>query len=1023
MSRKPEIIFFFLFSLLIGTQATSQTSSFRHIVYTTSDGLPYNQVRCIVKDHFGFLWIATWDGLSCFDGTNFTNYFHNPADAATIPYFEVQDLAVDKDNTIWVQAGQLCKYVREKGVFTTYSPSSPNYIASSHIYSIATDKHGVLTVFGDAGFEHYNPHTGRFETDGFILDKRTNPVLFSFDNSDNIWLYDIIGKTTLQLKKTPGAGKKPGSFKVEGRYTIPFDDEDLYNYFYHMKTVVPGDGRVWITSNQGLYYKNAGSDKFLKYSEESKDISLLPSSTDLLWSDTDKGLYYYDAAGKKINRYAEKQTRNVESFFRDPDGIIWYGGSTASGRGIGLHEIINIKTGFNYYLNNCDSDYQEPIVFCIAEDSKYNLWIGVKNQPWLLKISPGGTVSKENMLKADLYKKGDQPRAIIEDYQHHLWIGYDKGLLMKSDPGKQKFFAVFPDPTRKKQAGKLSSYKNLKLLPDSTILAAGSDGCCILDPISGKILFSSILPGNTAIYSTYVDPENTIWLGGNGKLIHYDPKLRLVENLIVAGGKYNIEYICRDTLNRIWLALLGGGICNFDLRSHQSTIYASQNGLFNNATYCILKDKIGNLWISTNHGLSMFNTRTKRFMNYATRNEQDLDEFNANACFAAKDGKLFFGGMSGFVSFYPDSMTDKPDVRRSRVIITNLDIFEHGRFDYLPVFDLKNVRVPKGIRIIRVNFAIPDYVSSGKYNIRYRITGLNEQWKLLKENIRNILFENMKPGEYEFQIETTNSKGEWNSRNTLTIVITPLLSETLFFRVFVILFIVLITGLGIYIYLRSIRRKQQIRETQLKLITAQSQLSPHFISNCLNVIGSYLPEWEEVNANAYISEIAQLIRYTIEYIGREYIPFSLAINMVSKYLNAERMRLDLKFDYEINIDNIEPDGFMIAPAMIQPIAENSIHHGLPEGKDKKGKIVIHFDPPGNKYITCTIQDNGKGWEESSIEDLKKQRQSYGLKIIRERIRLYNELNKTNLTMKITHPYPDQEEKGTMVKIDIPIKKQ
>lgn len=72
--------------------------------YTTRDGLPHNQVSSIAQDSSGFIWIATWDGLSRFDGYEFRNYFHDPNDSTSIPYFSVEKILVDKYNNVWINS-------------------------------------------------------------------------------------------------------------------------------------------------------------------------------------------------------------------------------------------------------------------------------------------------------------------------------------------------------------------------------------------------------------------------------------------------------------------------------------------------------------------------------------------------------------------------------------------------------------------------------------------------------------------------------------------------------------------------------------------------------------------------------------------------------------------------------------------------------------------------------------------------------------------------------------------------------
>jgi len=42
--------------------------------YSTSDGLCSNVISGLAQDDYGYIWIATWNGLSRFDGYHFFNY-------------------------------------------------------------------------------------------------------------------------------------------------------------------------------------------------------------------------------------------------------------------------------------------------------------------------------------------------------------------------------------------------------------------------------------------------------------------------------------------------------------------------------------------------------------------------------------------------------------------------------------------------------------------------------------------------------------------------------------------------------------------------------------------------------------------------------------------------------------------------------------------------------------------------------------------------------------------------------------
>jgi len=70
--------------------------------YNSKTGISHDFVRQIVADSSGFIWMATWDGLTRYDGTDFVNYFHDPADSTTIPYFSVQFVVIDAVDNLWI---------------------------------------------------------------------------------------------------------------------------------------------------------------------------------------------------------------------------------------------------------------------------------------------------------------------------------------------------------------------------------------------------------------------------------------------------------------------------------------------------------------------------------------------------------------------------------------------------------------------------------------------------------------------------------------------------------------------------------------------------------------------------------------------------------------------------------------------------------------------------------------------------------------------------------------------------------
>jgi len=1027
MNHKIQIIISSLFFINYLNPVFTQQTDFKIQTYTTENGLPHKQVRYIAQDQYGFLWVATWDGLACFDGLEFRKFYHVPGDSTTLPYFEIRDLAIDKDNTVWVIAKYLCAYDREKDQFITYSLASAHYMRSDQVYSMATDKDSCLYVWGDHGLARFNPVTKRFESvelvDPNAKADRIDVAQISIDQQNNLWFYVEKTKKLYQgiIQHTGPDGKY--HVIMQHIYRVPFPDVHVSNYAFQFHVFNLRSGRVWITSNTGLFVKENGNDFFREYASDNLSISDFPETHSMVWSVLGKGLFYYNSNTKKFFHYKSESASFVESVFVDKYGIVWFGSLDRSEEGTGLNEIIFSKKYFHFYATGGPGQNEETAVFSILKDSHENLWVGTKNNNWLLKILPDGTTHKENILTPALSKSGRHPRAIVEDKDHNIWVGYYGKLLMKQKAGQRQFQTYSPDPPDDPGFATMKSFKHILVLPDKTILLSGCGTICILNPVNNKILHAYKTDPGLDFYSAYVDRNRHFWFGASGKLLHLNENLQFKELLTVGNGLYNIEYILEDGPNFLWLALLGGGISKFNLVTHQSINYTTRNGLSNNTTYSILKDIIGNLWISTNQGISMFNPATDQYLKFQEDDGLKIKEFNADASFLSESGEMFFGGMGGVVSFYPDSLLQYRTRVNPSIVITNLVVGQQTPNLLLPAFHNQHFILGKGTKNVIVNFSCIDYFTAGQNHFRYRLLGLSEDWNIMDGKSRFVNLCGLNPGTYIFQLESTGVHGTWLNSSVLYFTIQSTLFEySWFWYAVILIFFLLLAGIT-YLSIRNTKIRNAHKLAQLRLITLQGKINPHFISNSLAVIESFIPDTNQGIANEYIYQLSQMMRRLIDYSGEEYIPFSEDLELIDEYLRIEKLRLNLNFEYVINTGSIDIENYLIAPLMIGSFAENVIKHGFPLLKSRQGRLVIDFGKPRKGCIECTITDNGIGWKKSAASRKNNSRASKGIEVVRERLNLYNTLNSTHLKLSIQDLYPDEEDKGTIVKIGIPIKRR
>ncbi len=148
------------------------------------------------------------------------------------------------------------------------------------------------------------------------------------------------------------------------------------------------------------------------------------------------------------------------------------------------------------------------------------------------------------------------------------------------------------------------------------------------------------------------------------------------------------------------------GLNSFDEETGNFKRYTSEDGLVNNTICGILEDQSGNLWISTTGGLSKFNPMNRIFINYDIRNSLQSDEFIEKAYFKNKNGQLFFGGVNGLHSFYPDDI--EINTNPMNALITGFIVDGSYIYTDKPIEDVDKVELLYDNNSFTIDFAALD---------------------------------------------------------------------------------------------------------------------------------------------------------------------------------------------------------------------------------------------------------------------------------------------------------------------------
>lgn len=212
---------------------------------------------------------------------------------------------------------------------------------------------------------------------------------------------------------------------------------------------------------------------------------------------------------------------------------------------------------------------------------------------------------------------------------------------------------------------------------------------------------------------------------------------------------------------------------------------------------------------------------------------------------------------------------------------------------------------------------------------------------------------------------------------------------------------------------RDLRRRQLL---EIELRGIRSQMNPHFLFNAMSSIQNLIRKEEQEKADLYLGQFAGLMRKTLRNTAEEYIPLTDEIETLKQYCSLESLRHPFQYEFQID-DSIDAHNTYIPSMILQPIIENAIIHGLAPQKDPKALLVKIG--PGQKGLNCTISDNGIGILATQKHTERKNHQSVGMKLVRQRLELLGLNGQEHLSItdrSILSP-PAQ---GTLVSLTIPV---
>jgi ligand-binding sensor domain-containing protein/signal transduction histidine kinase len=726
--------------------ASAQQLSIRH--YDVSDGLAHSHVSAMHQDAKGYLWLATWEGLSRFDGYRFTNY--TQADGLGDPI--INDVVEDRHGRLWVatNGGGIARLNDDNRAansgaapekkFTPFHIT--DWIRANRVNAMVFDSQDNLWCATDGGlYRAATNETGSLDFRLIVPFTGENQMVAFVDRQERLWFgmkNELIEIVNGQLIKY-GAADQIGQHSITGITQISQD-----------RLLVANESSVFELASTDASGRATWKEWPIVFGINQGINALFCDATGTLWIGTWNGLIKY-RDGKQV-LYTTNQGLSsdaVLSLTGDRDGNLWIG--TAGG---GVSKFSSeLIVSFTRADGLPNQDVRQVI-----EDRNGNIYASISDGG-LVRIVEGKAVAVPGSQRPPFTNFNER---IIQDHHGDWWIGTNKGLYRFSGPELQL-----------RRGQEFNERNGLGELPMGSLyedpegrfwVSPETQGLYCFDPSQpGHAGFKQITPPDLA--ASFMGASHVIsvgsrmlWLGAHeylGRLIDN----RLVKLAPAAGlPETRPRAFFLDSRGWLWIGLRYKGVSvtkDPTASSPQFTNYSTENGLASDAVWAIAEDNSGRMYFGTGKGLDQLDLTTGRIRHFNTDNGLASDI--VNSCFKDHEGNIWIGTTLGLSKFNPRaerSATTAAPIYFSRVQIAGeeLALPETGALQ-IPKLELSAAR-----NNVTIDYVALSFQGENELRYQYKLDGIDKDWSA-PSDARSINYAHLAPGSYQFLVRAINPDG------------------------------------------------------------------------------------------------------------------------------------------------------------------------------------------------------------------------------------------------------------------------
>lgn len=938
-------------SCLAQTSTNVTPGGFRRIL--TADGIPSSEVYEVYQDKMGYLWLATDAGVCRYNGIKFTTF----TTLNGLPDNTVFHIKEDSKGRIWVQTftGEIA------------------YFSNNRFNPVAANP-GLQALYGNGQKTGYT----------FFIDINDNIIVGGLYIGGCYRLSQQENYSTLHNIRPPFS--RPGARQIwtDTLGQVYALGEGLYNdpkaMIYHngheiiipigyslsvginMRVCLTSDDRVLFSHRETIYeIDKSGNVKV--YEMHGTIIGINQDTSGDIWINMlQAGTLRFTRGDLDRPGISYLKGYSVSCVLQDAENGYWF---STVGKGLFY------RAGLDFGYVTASEGLEPNSISCLTPLGNGRVYLG--------QAFSRITMINSRNTSAPVVVATNKLGAINELSIEACGI-FNGKLFANAD----LTYAIDSSMNIITKSGPIRHFKGYTIFPGEDTLIAFSHSTITWCDRDMKIIKSCFAPERitSACYQ-----GNTLWLGGlSGLWRMSDTTMQYFGNKY-PGLNTRIDDMIADLNGRLWISTRGDGV--FVLDNDTAYHFDQNSGLSSNTCRSITSDDKGNIWVATNHGISVISDYN-RFRGNATVSYYNTtdgllsDEVNL---IEVKEGVVWMAGPDGLWWIPSGKLLTNltpPPVYLNAVIRGN---------DTLQFAD--SISLDYGEDRIRIICEGISLRNASRLTYKYKLTGTKrEEW--INTQSSEITFSNLEPGDYKFIIYALNGNGVPSvSPATLLIHVNTPFTKTYWFFSLIALGAAGLVFILALIRVNAVRKKlalkgaEEQRMAELRLSALRAQMNPHFIFNAINSIQHYILRNDSDKAYSYLAKFSKLIRLVLDQSQHKTITLKQELEILGLYLELEQLRFEQPINVSINVDPaIDPSAIRLPGMLIQPYVENAVWHGLLPLKDREAMLSISIiEQEGNLVIV--IEDNGIGREAAGMNKKDPERRSYGMQITSERLKLLN----------------------------------